>query len=227
MVDIEQSLEIKEPATILRVEAIALDCRARVQATVPVEGIREVEVAGLVVRTDTVRVDAEGDVDTCVDADQVEIRELADGRFLVDIPGEAIQFVRPRVDMVASAQNVEYDQGFLGELTGLLPGVDDGDSMVPSAFAFAQQVIGGNACMTEAFDVTSQALEQAYIDQLGAQGASADMVDITIGRPDFDQNRLPDETGDIDFDVRDGSIRCTLASGAHDGASPSWDELAP
>ncbi len=227
LVDVEEALEVKEPATIVTVEPIALDCRARVQATVPVEGIREVEVAGVVIRTDTVTVDAEGDVDTCVDADQVEIRQFADGGWLVDIPGEAIQFVRPRVDMVASAENVEYDKGFVGELTDLLPGVADGDSMIPAAYAFAQQVIGGDACMREAFDVTSQALEQAYVDQVVAQGLDPEQVEVTIGDPDFDQNRLPDETGDIDFVVRNQSVRCMLAPGAHDGAQPSWDESAP
>lgn len=221
----ERELELKESATIVRLEAVALDCRARIHARVPVEGRREHALAGVVYRTDTVEVDASGDVDTCVDAGAVEITESEDGSFTVDIPGEAISFVRPRVDMVDSAERFTYDKGFVGELTDTLPGVDDTDTMIPAAFAYAQQIIGGNACMTEAFDVTSQVLEQAYRDQLAAQGADGSRVTVDVGEPDFDQNRPLEETGDIAFDIRGGEVLCTLSPDAHEGASPDWEDF--
>lgn len=222
----ETTVKVVEPARIVRVEAIALDCRSRVHAVVSVEGVRTHSLAGVTYRTDTVAVQATGDVDTCVDADQVTITENPDGTFHVEIPGEAVQFVRPRVDMVASAQSVDYDKGFLGELTDLIPGVDDGDNLIAGAFAHAQQVIGGRACMTEAFAVTSQALEQAYFDQMVAQGVDPGQVSVDIGEPDFDQNPPLDEIGGATFEVEDNGIRCTMSAGAHAGASPGWEDLA-
>lgn len=221
----DRTIELKEPATVVRLEPVALDCRARIHARVPVEGRREHALAGVVYRTDTVEVDAAGDVDTCVDAGAVEITPGEDGSFTVDVPGEAITFVRPRVDMVDSAERFTYDKGFVGELTDALPGVDDGDTMIPAAFAYAQQVIGGNACMTEAFEVTSQVLQQAYSDQLAAQGVPPSMVTVEVGEPDFDQHRPLEESGDITFEIRGGEVQCTLAPDAHDGASPSWEEF--
>ena len=221
----ERVLGPKHPATITRVEPIALDCRARVHATVSVEGTREHSLAGLVYRTDTVSLDAVGDVDTCVDAGAVVIGRGEDGTLTVTVPGEAISFVRPRVDMVASATGVDWDKGFLGELTDLLPGVDDGDDMIAGAFAYAQQVVGGRACMQEAFAVTSQALEQAYADQLLAQGLDPAMITVEVGEPDFDQHLPFEGTSSLAFRV-DDDIRCTLSPDAHAGASPSWEDLA-
>ncbi len=224
LVHSDQEVAQKGDATMVRIEPVSLDCRARIQATVPVTGTREHTVAGFVVRTDTVTIDARGDVDTCVDAGSVTVVQGDDGSFAVDVPGEAISFVRPRVDLVSSAQHVEYDQGLLGELTDLLPGVDDTETLTLSAFAFAQQVIGGQACMQEAFAVTSQVLQQAYVDQLAAQGVAASMVTVTVGQPDFGQHPVAAPQDDTTFAVR-GGIRCQLAADAHQGASPGWASL--
>ena len=97
---VETSIVVEEPPKIFRIEPIALDCRARVHAEVPLEGSRDHEILGQVYRTDTVRITALGDVDTCVDADGGEVTERADGGFSVTVPGESIRFVRPRVDAV-------------------------------------------------------------------------------------------------------------------------------
>lgn len=221
----EHALQSKEPATVVSIQAVSLDCRARIQARIPVEGRREHRFAGQVYRTDTVEVDALGDVDTCVDADAVTISPNADGSFVVDIPGDAIRFERPRIDMLSSAERVQYDKGFVGEVTDLVPGVDDTDSLVPAAFAYAQQVVGGSTCMQSAFQITAQVLRQAYIDQLAAQGVGPHMIEVIIGEPDFDQNAPLDQTDGLSFDVRDGGVRCVVAPDAREGESPRWEEL--
>lgn len=224
----DAAFEDKQPATVTRIEAVALDCRARIFTSVGVEGRREHRVAGLVYRTDTVTLRASGDVDTCVDADAVTVTTAEDGSVLVDVPGEAIRFVRPRVDAVESIDGVEVDKGFIGELTDLAPGVSDGDDLTMGALAFAQQVIGGGSCMGEAFVVTEQVLRQAYRDQAMAQGADPSSVEVVIGQPDLDQH--PDAStllGDEDttFDIRDDGVRCTLSPGAHDGYTVDAEAL--
>lgn len=216
-----------DEATITRIEPIALDCRTRIHAVVPVEGRRTHSLAGLTYRTDVVRLTARGDVDTCVNAADVVVEEDdEDGTFRVTIPGQAIRYVRPRVDTVATAESVSYDEGWIGELTGLLPGVDDSDPLMPGAYAFAQQVIGGSACMEQAFEVTRQIIEQAYIDQLTVQGAPLGTVEVVIGEPDLTQHPLPPTIAGVSYDV-DGGVRCQIAPGARDGVSPSWEELRP
>lgn len=225
VVEIDRVIEPEEPAVVTRVEPVSLDCRARLNVTVAVEGRRDHQVAGVTYRTDTVSLDAIGDVDTCVDGDAVTITPNGDGSFVVDVPGEAITFVRPRVDTVATAQSVEYDKGFAGELTDLVPGVDDGDDLIAGAYAYAQQEIGGRACMQTAFTVTSQALEQAYADQLTAQGVDPSMVTVEIGEPDFDQHRPLEEIEGFEFRVSDAGVQCTLSPDAYGGVSPDWRDL--
>lgn len=224
-----QSVTVGDPAdhaTVVRVEPVALDCRARIHAEVRVTGREDHRLAGLTYRTDTVTVDAEGDVDTCVDARAAEVTTQGDGSVLVTVPGEAIRFVRPRVDMVASAAGVDYHKGLVGELADLVPGVDPNADLVGGAFAHAQQVIGGSACMSSAYEVTRQALSQAYADQLVAQGIDPGMVTVQVEEPDFEQHLPPEEVAGTTYEVA-GPIRCTMAPDAHAGAFPDWRDLAP
>ena len=125
------------PAQIYRIEPLALDCRARISAVVPIEGKKEHELAGRVYRTDTVEMEAYGDVDTCVNAELVEIAQLDDGRTRVTIPAEAIEFVRPRVDTVATRDSVRFDKGLIGKITDAFPWVSDNESLTPSAYALS------------------------------------------------------------------------------------------
>ena len=75
----ETIVEQPEEAVIYAIDPIALDCRARIRASVPIEGRREHTMVGQVYRTDTVSMTALRDIDTYVAADRVEIAELADG----------------------------------------------------------------------------------------------------------------------------------------------------
>lgn len=209
-----------EPKLVL-IEPISLDCRARVNAQVPVRATRTYELAGQTYRTDTVEMVAIGDVDTCVDTSNVDIAERADGTFDVIIPADSIEFVRPRVDAVATMNSVVYDKGLVGKITDAFPWVSDNNGLTPAAYAFAQTVVGGSDCMMAAYDMTEMALQQAYVDQLVEQGGDAAGIDVIIdGLPDFGQNELPDDPDfeDFAFDIDGQTSVCDVADGAWGGA---------
>ena len=207
------------PAQIYRIEPLALDCRARISAVVPIEGKKEHELAGRVYRTDTVEMEAYGDVDTCVNAELVEIEQLDDGRTKVTIPAEAIEFVRPRVDTVATRDSVTFDKGLIGKITDAFPWVSDSEQLTPSAYAFAQTVIGGSDCMSQAYTVTEKVLLDAYAEHARITGTNPDRVEVEIvGTPDFDQNAPLTELDGVDFEVRNDDITCEVAEGATDQA---------
>ncbi len=207
------------PAQIYKIEPLALDCRARISAVVPLEGKKEHELAGRVYRTDTVEMQAYGDVDTCVNASLVEIEELPDGRTRVVIPAEAIEFVRPRVDAVATRDSVRFDKGLIGKVTDAFPWVSDNESLTPNAYAFAQTVIGGSECMSSAYTVTEQVLIEAYAEHARVTGANPDRVEVeVVGTPNFEQNPPLTELDGAEFEVRNDLIECEVADGATDQA---------
>ncbi|MEO0493326.1 MAG: hypothetical protein AAF081_07910 [Actinomycetota bacterium] len=213
-----------EEAEIVEIEPIALDCRARIHTIVPVEGKRDHDVLGQTYRTDTVRMQAVGDIDTCVDATEVEVVVREDGTARVLVPADAIEFVRPRVDAVATLDSVTYDQGFVGKITDALPWVSDNSSLTPAAFAYAQTVIGSSECMQEAYATTTQAMIEAYEKQMAAAGLDpADLEVEIIGDPDFGD--LPDagDLGDFDFETTDDGASCSVADDAYDGDEPITD----
>ncbi|MFT7475419.1 MAG: hypothetical protein ACI81L_002358 [Verrucomicrobiales bacterium] len=207
-VEIEQG-----PARIIEITPIALDCRARIEAEVPVIGTQKTSVAGATISTDTIRMRAVGDVDTCVDASGVEIIERADGTFAVIIDADAIRFVRPRVDAVATMESVATDRGFVNQVVEVLPWTNEDDELTPAAFAFAQTVIGGSSCMEAAYERTTVALERAYRDQMTAQGALPGDVDVIVsGIPDFGQNDLDTAAlGEFEF-VEDQGTSCVIVT---------------
>ena len=211
----EVAIDVAEqgPAQVVAVQPIALDCRARIEAEVPIVGTQRTTFAGATVSTDTVRMRAIGDVDTCVDASQVEIRERADGTFGVIIDADAIEFVRPRVDAIATAESVTTDRGVINQLVEAFPWTNEDDELTPAAFAFAQTVIGGSSCMQAAYAETEAAIEQAYRDQLIEQGADPDNVEVIIsGIPDFVQNEPETpQLGEFEF-TADGSASCVVAT---------------
>ncbi len=215
----ETTIRYDEPARVVEIEPIALDCRARIHAEVPVQGRKEHKLLGQVYRTDTVELRAIGDIDTCVSADDVSIVESAAGTIKVVIPGEAITFERPRVDAAATQDSVRFDKGFIGKLTDALPWVSDSEGLTAAGYSFAQQVIGGSACMQQAYAVTEDIIVDAYRDQMAARGDSPLAIDVEIvGTPDFAQNEpaTPDE--DFDFSVGGGS-ECEVAPDALGGLS--------
>ena len=96
--EIAVNVEEAGPAEVIKIVPLALDCRARITAEVPVIGRQRTKIVGATVSTDTVRMRAIGDVDTCVDAAGVDIAERSDGTIDVIIQAADIRFVRPRVD---------------------------------------------------------------------------------------------------------------------------------
>lgn len=212
----ETTLEVdmeEGPARIVSITPIALDCRARIEATVPVVGTKKTTLAGATISTDTVRMQAVGDVDTCVDAAGVEIVERADGTFSVIVDADAIQFVRPRVDAVATMASVTTDRGIVNQVVEALPWTNEDDELTPAAFAFAQSVIGGSSCMEAAYDQTQLALTTAYRRQMQDQDEDPNDVDVIIsGIPDFGQNDVEQKLlGDFEF-VEEVGTSCVVAT---------------
>lgn len=201
-----------EIPTVVSIEPISLDCRARITAQVPVEGRKEHRVFGQVYRTDTVRIDAIGDIDTCVDAGAVEVIEGPEvARVLV--PAEAVQFVRPRVDATATMGSVDFDKGTIGKMTDALWWVEDGESLTAAGYAFAQETIGSSTCMDAAWEQTVEALVEAYRREAIAQGMAPDAVEVLVtGIPDFAPSE-PSRLGELDFDVA-GPATCAVADAA-------------
>lgn len=204
-------------AEIVEIEPIALDCRARIHTIVPVEGKRDHEVLGQTYRTDTVEMTAIGDIDTCVDASAVEIVVREDGSARVLVPADAIEFVRPRVDAVATLDSVTYDEGLIGKLAGAIPWVSDNSTLTPAAYAYAQTVIGSSACMQEAYETTTRAMTEAYESQMESAGLDPDDLEVEIiGEPDFGDLPEVGDLGDFEFETTDGGS-CSVAADAYAG----------
>ncbi len=208
---VEVAVTVPDEARIVGVESIALDCRARVHAEVPVEGTREHRLFGQTYRTDTVTLTAVGDVDTCVDGSSAVLTRHRDGTTEVVIDGSSIVFVRPRVDAVATADSVNVDQGFVGELTDVVPWVDDDLGLTPLAYAYAQTVIGSSECMRTAYTVTEELLIEAYREQFIEQGVDPDTLTVRIeGEPDFD-DPAPVELEGVRMQVGSGAVTCVAS----------------
>lgn len=208
-----------ETAEIVEIEPITLDCRARIHTVVPVEGKRDHDVLGQTYRTDTVTMTAVGDIDTCVDATDVEVIVRDDGSARVLVPADAIEFVRPRVDAVATLDSVTFDEGLIGKVAGALPWVSDNSKLTPAAFAYAQTVIGSSECMAEAYHVTTQAMVEAYEQQMEAAGLDpADLEVEIIGDPAFDQQPDVGDLGDFVFETSTDGASCSVSADAYAGA---------
>lgn len=202
----------EEPAQVVEIEPIALDCRARIHAEVPVRATAEHSLLGQVYRTDTVDVRAAGDVDTCVEGDRTSWNGTARGGVHVRVPAASIRFERPRVDL--HQVDTDFEKGLAGKITDALPWVADDEGLTTAALAFAQDTIGGSECMEAAYDVTRQALVDAYTEQAVAQGVDAEDVTVTIfGRPDFDRNEPDPELAadEFDFEIVDTGVLCEVA----------------
>ena len=216
------TIEQPEAARVTRIEPIALDCRARIHSTVPIEGRREHRALGQVYRTDTVSMTAIGDIDTCVSSNLVQVTNNDDGTARVTVPADAIQFVRPRVDAAATADSVEYDGGLFGKLADVFPWVSDNNGLTPAAYAYAQAVVGSSECMAEAYDLTTAALRDAYEAEMADQGFDSADIDVVItGTPDFGTSVVEaSDTGGYGFAVGHGGATCEVAPNAYGNESP-------
>ncbi len=210
--DVEVDVKLPTEARIVSVEPISLDCRARIHAEIPVEGIRQHEAFDVVYRTDRISMTAVGDVDTCVDGAATTVKHNSDGSTEVVIPGESVQFVRPRVDTVKTAETVEVDKDIVGKVTDAFPWVDDNLGLTPLAYAYAQNVIGSSQCMQAAYEVTEEILVDAYRQQVIDQGVDADKLTVRVeGEPNF-VDPEPLESGDVELSVSGSDVSC-VASG--------------
>lgn len=212
----EETLVVQpEEATIIEIAPIALDCRARIHAQVPVKGTRDHKVVGQTYRTDTVTMTAIGDIDTCVSAEATEVIRVDDTSFRVLVPAEAISFERPRVDTVATRDSVSFDKGFVGKFTDVLPWVSDDSGLTPAAYAFAQQVVGSSECMERAWKITEVVIETAYRDELSRQGGEANDVEVdVVGIPDFGQPPSTEQDG-FSFEVSGAGVSCRVDGDAY------------
>jgi hypothetical protein len=219
----EEKAEVTQAAAaeVIKIEPIQLDCRARITASIPIKGKKDYRVTVLgatqTYRTDTVTMTAIGDIDTCVDGG-ADIRELADGGWLVQIPSDHIRFVRPRVDAVATAKSVDTEKGWVGKLTDIAPWVSDDNGLTEAGYAYAQSVVGSSSCMEAAWQPTLKAIETAYHEQALAKGLEADQVEVVIGgSPDFAQNdNMLDEAEfeGFTFAIQADDVECKVATDA-------------
>lgn len=213
--DVDVDVQLPAEARITAVEPISLDCRARIHAEIPVEGIRQHEAFDVVYRTDRISMTAVGDVDTCVDGSAAKVQHRSDGSTEVVIPGESIQFVRPRVDTVKTAESVQVDKDLVGKVTDAFPWVDDNLGLTPLAYAYAQNVIGSSQCMQAAYEVTEGILLDGYRQQVIDQGVDADKLTVRVdGEPNF-VDPEPIESGDVELSVAGSEVTC-VASGQLD-----------
>lgn len=206
--EVDVDVELPTEARIVGVEPIALDCRARVYAEIPVHGERRHQLFGATYRTDTVDLVAAGDIDTCVEGSAAQVTHYLDGTTEVVIPGESIVFVRPRVDTVATMDSVEVSRGLVGRVTDVFPWVDDDLGLTPAAYAYAQNVIGSSACTRTAYELTEQLLIDAYRQQFVDQGLDPDDLTVTIeGEPLFSDPEDID-LGEVELTVSNGETSC-------------------
>lgn len=206
--NVDVDVRLPEEARIVDVEAINLDCRARIHAEIPVEGIRRREALGFTYRTDRVAMTAVGDIDTCVDGSAAIVKHKPDGSTEVVIPGESIRFERPRVNAVETADSVEVDRDLVGKISDAFPWVSDNLALTPLAYAYAQNVIGSSQCVRAAYQVTEEILIEAYREQVIEQGADADSLTVRVeGEPTFD-DPPPIENGDVELRVSGDQVTC-------------------
>lgn len=209
---IEVEVSLPDEARIIAVEPITLDCRARVHAQVPVEGVRRHRAFGQVYRTDRVTLNAIGDVDTCVDGSSATIYHNVDGTTEVVVDGSSIVFVRPRVNAVLTADSLTIDQGTIGKLTDVFPWVDDNLGLTPLAYAYAQNVIGSSSCMKTAYTVTEGILLHAYRQQFVDQGVDPAKLTVRIeGDPLFSDPEDIEMGDDVTLSVSGGEVVCVAS----------------
>ncbi|NNE74761.1 MAG: hypothetical protein HKN26_13930 [Acidimicrobiales bacterium] len=214
--------DIRQPeltqATIIGIDPISLDCRARITAAVPVEGTKEHKLLGQTYRTDRVTLTAIGDIDTCVDSGAAVIETLANGTYRVTIPAESIRFERPRVDAGATQDSVHFSKGWIGKITDVAPWVSENSELTPAGYTFAQAVVGSSECMAEAYEVTEQVILDAYHEEFATQGADPSRLEVTVeGTPNFSQHAMP-HSDDMNFEVADDGIDCAVDTEAFGGA---------
>ncbi|NNE56115.1 MAG: hypothetical protein HKN32_08850 [Flavobacteriales bacterium] len=203
-----------EPATIYQMSAIGIDCREYTAVAVPTEGKNE-HKADLVLwkpkyRTDTILMTVYGDVEACVPTLASTVLNTADGRVVVEVDATQIEWNRPRPDAEKTLAfgDINVNQGWVGEITDIIPFVSDNLGLKEKAYAFGQAVIGSSECFSVAWDQVRQAIEFAYI-HLEAERNNVDPSQVSVkflGEPNFDQHVQPEdlELEGVKFRVLEG-----------------------
>jgi hypothetical protein len=187
-VAIEESFTFaqQKPAEIVRIEPIAIECRAAIEAEVPVLLQKDVHYKtfgwNVFTRTERGAFTSFGDVDTCLAIDHTRIFQTANGGWTVNVNVDDIVFRRPRVDMLRS-----FDTWIISVDWDWAPWVDGDTQMGLEAAALAQYLIGSSSCIEAAFDVTVDAIEASYKDQAASIGIDPALVNVVIdGTPSYD-----------------------------------------
>ena len=111
---------------------------------------------------------------------------------------------------------------FIGKLTDALPWVSDDHGLTPAAYAYAYAVIGSSECMSEAYDTTALAMDEAYRAQMTESGLDPDDVEVDmVGEPDFEATGT--DVADLDgyaFRVEGDTPSCEVAPDAYRTPTP-------
>lgn len=214
-----------QPAEVFSL-AIHLDCRARTYASVPVSARRVTEIdSGSIFGFElpdipTGHIDvgliAKGDIDTCFEGGGIDVFEDISGIWHVQIDASEVRFVRPRVDMRATAESVWRDENigyeFFDWLTHGFMG--DDDDLKENALAFAQDVIGGSSCMQAAWGQTQAAITASLIDEASEKGIEILAENIVfVNVPDFTQNQATEFAYEgIEFSLNHEEVECVAVS---------------
>ncbi len=217
---VESTIEPAAASEITKIEPIVLDCRARITANVPVKGKKSYQFsvfgATKTYRTDSMKLKAVGDVDTCVRGG-ASTQELKDGGWIVTVPAKSIVFNRPRVNAIKTAQSVKFNKGWVGKFTDVMPWVSETNGLTPAGYAYAQTVVGGSSCMKAAWEHTKHAIIVAYLQQASAKHIDPKKVSVIIdGPPDFNQVKgLKDaHFHGFTFKVDAKHVECKVRKGA-------------
>ncbi len=215
------------PVRIVKIVPEALECRAYVQAEIPVKGesqyIWKTPLFSKTLNTDTITFTAIGDVEVCFPAEGATVHAKNDGSWLVEIDSSQAVFNRPRVDALATENSVDYKPGAGREIIEFVPIVDyfidtNAHELTAEAFAYAQALIGGSDCMNAAWQPVQKAIVLSYQDQAARKGADPGAVEVIFtNQPDFEQHAKVFDTGvfdGVEFEIDTENDRCVVLEDA-------------
>lgn len=204
-----------------RTTGIFIDCRARTDVAAPVKDeaqhIIHTFFGSFTWNTDTVWMNAQGDVTTCFPADGAVVTTTGN-RMTVDVDTTRTVFYRPRVKPAATARSVRYEPGAGRRVAGFVPLFDyfvmkeNGSRLTLEAEQFAQSIIGGSRCMKASWKATRRAITTAYHKYAKQHGIARHNVTINFnGSPRFDQHdmkRIPKAFESTKFTVDTKHVVC-------------------
>jgi len=190
----EFSLTQPVPIEIVSIEPIALECRATIDSVIALVLQKDVEYRvfgwGWGTRSEHGFYTAYGDIDVCVGIENSTITSLEDvvgpvldrEGWLVEIAVNDLEFRRPRIDNLKSAQSWRLHTDW-----GWVPGIDGDTTMGVEATALAQLLVGSSECIEAAFEATKLAITESYKQQALDVGIDPAKVEVRFtGEPNYD-----------------------------------------